>query len=278
MATVPPRSLSMANLHKSSITMFGVIIQMFGVITVTLPAFAEATEGEVVHTTVELLPEPETSPPAPQASQPGTSTASPTTSANASTVKPTEQSQAEAALGARNLSREYARFEVTQSTEQPGHSTFAEHLSTNYASRLRSGVILATVPPTIFAALTIWGVLKLYAHGKADGGGFCNHRDSYEVTTSSYGDDDYYYDDYYTETVYDEPTCEGDEGEVAGIVLISTFGGVGFLATLIPGIVKIAKYSKRTRRLEPLVATNPSSPVSFSLDVGPQSLNAGFRF
>ncbi len=180
-------------------------------------------------------------------------------------VKPPEQLQVEAALGARDLSRDFQRYSLMFPPGPGPRVGFAEYLYRGYEDRRLSGIMLAGVTAPILAGLTLMGTMFLYRHGKRDGGGFC-----------TWDEEDSYYDEY---SYYNETNrgCEGDDGEIIGIIIISTFGSMAVIATLIPGIVKVAKYNKRMRRLSPLVPKAATGP-QFSWGVGPGSLSAKLVF
>lgn len=157
-------------------------------------------------------------------------------------AKPADQLQVEAALGARDLSRDYLRFSAMFPAWVSPRPTFADFLYREYETRRRSGIALAGIVAPIIAGMTVLGSMLLYNHGKEDGGGFCNNT----------WDDDPYND------------CEGDNGELSGIIIISSLGSIATIATFTPGIVKAAKYNKRMRRIAPLV---PGAGLSVSLGV-----------
>ena len=176
-------------------------------------------------------------------------------------IKTQEQLQVEAAMGGRDMTRDYQRYAAMFPPGPGPHIGFAEYLYRGYEARRRSGIMLAGVTAPILAGMTIMGSMLLYRHGVNDGGGFCSWSDN-----SRYYDG-YYYNDY----------CDEDDGEIIGIIMISTFGSIAVIATLIPGIVKTARYNKRMRRIEPLVPMSTVKP-QFSWGVGPGSVSAKLVF
>jgi hypothetical protein len=239
------------------------------------PARADNNSGAVVPTTIPLDPEPQA---------PKTATAVPLASprkaepeAAADLSNSAELQQVEAAMG-RPMTRDYKRFSMIFMNNE-NRPTFARYLYDGYARRRRSGVILAGVVAPILAGFTVIGVMGLYSHGKRDGGGFCNdvdsNADNRNDTYYSDENDDYYR---YEDDEYDHDDCDEDLGELLGIMLISALGGSATIAVLIPGIVKMAKYSKRLNRLSPLVSQEASTAVTFSYSLNPGYLAAGFRF
>ncbi len=133
-----------------------------------------------------------------------------------------------------------------------------ESLQIHYRSKQVTGIVLAGAVAPLFAGLTVLGTLQIYRHGE-DNGGFCNH---------------VYHDDFHDE--YDT-NCEGDRGEVAGIVLVASFGAAATLGVLIPGIVMAVKYSSRLRLLRYRTAHDQAASAGIRLEpvVGPGS--AGLR-
>ena len=172
--------------------------------------------------------------------------------------KTRELLQVEGALG-RNMGREYAGY-----LSRTGHTTiqkigFAVYLRDKYRSKQIAGIVLVGAVAPLLANLTVFGTFQIYRHGLRDDGGFCNH--------VYYDSEDDRYDTH----------CEGDRVEVAGIVVVSSIGGLSTLGVLIPGIVNIVKYSKRLRRITHLASranTIPSN-VRFDYAVGP---GAALRF
>jgi len=170
-------------------------------------------------------------------------------------IKSRDQLQVEAALG-RDLSRQYHRFTAMFPSAE---YTFAEYLHDEYSGRRRRGIMLAGVTAPILASLTVFGSVSLYLHAKEDGYGYCN---------------ELHYPD-------EQNFCDReDTGEIVGIVLISSFGGIATTAVFVPGIVNIARYNKRVRRLSPLVRRSRAGlpRVSFAYTLTPRSLLLGFRF
>ncbi len=141
--------------------------------------------------------------------------------------------------------------------QDPGYTTRMYHM---YSAKRTVGIIMAGVLAPMFAGVTVGGNLLIYRHGREDHGGFCNH-----VTRNDFGD---YRRD-----------CEGDGGELAGMILLSTFGTALTLSMLIPGTVQIGRYGGRIRRLGPMAeGAAPSTPVTFALAVGPKEVSVGFQF
>ena len=186
--------------------------------------------------------------------------------------KPAEQLQVEAALGARDLSRDYQRYATIFRPGSGPNPSFAEFLYRDYAARRRSGVVLAGIVAPILAGFTVMGTMLLYSHGKNDGGGFCNHPTS---TVDTYN----YYDNYYNYNDYDDDRtdCEGDYGEVTGMIIISSLGSLATIAVFTPGIIKVGRYNKRVRRLSPLVPESVTGP-RFSMGLAPGGLSASLVF
>jgi hypothetical protein len=149
-------------------------------------------------------------------------------------TKPLELQEVEAVFGG-NLSRQYQRYEAILSYNPSFTLSFAQYLHDQFASGRRAGLIMAGVVAPILALFTVFGNLWLYSRGHDDGG-FCNHT-TYDAAANRYCRD-----------------CEGDRGEIAGMVLISIAGTAAFLGLFIPGIIKFAKNNKRLRRISPLVA------------------------
>ena len=102
------------------------------------------------------------------------------------------------------------------------------------------------------------GILLLYQHAKADGDGYCSLGGGID----------------------EEDDCDEDDGEIIGIILVATFGGIATLAMFFPGLAKLIKYHRRIRNLEPIVKKpiSNSPRVSFFYGVGPKHISAGFRF
>jgi hypothetical protein len=175
--------------------------------------------------------------------------------------KSAELIQVEAAMG-RNMGREYT---VYMSMTQPNPNRpfgFAGYLQDKYESRRMAGIILAAIVAPIIASITIAGTVQLYRHALRDGGGFCNH---------------VYYDD--VEDEYDTD-CEGDRGEVSGMILISTIGGLATLGVLIPGLARISRYNRRLRRIQHLTARadTKASNIRFTYALNPRDVSIGFKF
>lgn len=225
----------------------GLVFCMGMGLTVAFPVFAEQP---VAPTDVPPPPPPPPDPVPP----PGTVTPGP------NQPKSPDQMQVEAAMG-RPLDREYNAFEATTQYQGAQPSPFASYLYDSYESKRTSGVIMAGVLAPIFASMTVGGTLLLYRHGVTDNGGFCNH-----ITR----DDDGEYN----------RDCRGDRGELSGMIMISTLGTVLTLAMLIPGAVKAARYSKRLRRLDPLVSRSiPSAPPPrLTWAIGPKEVSLGLMF
>lgn len=120
---------------------------------------------------------------------------------------------------------------TTDAAAQRDRDIASESLLIHYRSKQVTGIVLAGAVAPLFAGLTVLGTLQIYRHGIEDDGGFCNH---------------VYYDEFRDE--YDT-NCEGDRGEVAGMVLVASFGTATTLGVLIPGIVMAVKYSSRLRLL-----------------------------
>jgi hypothetical protein len=169
--------------------------------------------------------------------------------------KPVEQQQVEAAMGVRDMSRDYQRYAAIFQNAPTGGTTFAGFLNDEYMARRKSGIVLAGVVAPILAGLTVMGSMLLYSHGKEDGGGFC----------SKTADSDPLND------------CEGDRGELSGIIIISSLGGIATIAVFTPGIIKFAKYNKRARRIKPLVPAPVTQP-QLSFGFGPHSFSARLVF
>ena len=69
--------------------------------------------------------------------------------------------------------------------------------------------------------------------------------------------------------------CTEDDGEIIGMILVASLGGMATVAMFTPGIIKLAKYNKRVRRLEPIVNRQE---VSFFYRISPRYFATGFRF
>ncbi|MBN2343478.1 MAG: hypothetical protein JXX29_04760 [Deltaproteobacteria bacterium] len=175
--------------------------------------------------------------------------------------KPTAQHQVEAVMG-RNMDREYQRYAAVAQYAPELDAGFADFLYDEYTAKRNSGIVLAGVATPLVLSFTALGVVGLYRAGARDEGGFCNHE---------------YYDEF---TEQYETDCKGDYGEVTGIILISTVGGLTAAALFLPGLIKILKYNKRIRRLEPLVAapTAAQQPSRFTFGMGPRSLSLSMQF
>ncbi len=130
-----------------------------------------------------------------------------------------------------------------------------------YESKRIAGIVLAGVVAPMIAGFTAFGAHGIYRHG-LDDGGFCNHV-TYDEWDDEYGTD-----------------CEGDRGEVAGIVLLSTIGGIAGLAVLIPGIVMIAKSGTRLRHIRNLGSTSDGETprARFAFTASSKAVAIGFRF
>jgi hypothetical protein len=171
------------------------------------------------------------------------------------TDKPLELQQVEAALG-RDMGRDFNRYLLMFQYNQYKQTTFASFLAGEYANKRRSGLIMAAIVSPALAGLTTMGCLSLYYAAKKDGGGYCN--------------------DPPDENGFD--TCDEDAGELVGIILISSLGGITTLAVFIPGISKYAKYNKRLRRLKPLLPPEAPPPLSFTFNIDSKYIKVGFRF
>lgn len=198
--------------------------------------------------------------------------------------KPLELQQVEAALGG-DMSRPYRRFQLM--FPSGASFSFARFLYDEYTARRHSGIILAGIVAPILAVLTTLGVVSIWVHAKSDGGGYCPHDEHAEEDDSGYGDtgyDDYGYygeDGDYGGTRDDTSSC-GDEdlGEFVGMIVLGGIGGTATLATLLPGIGKIGKNSKRRRLLHPLVVPKSVSGPRLQLfyNLGPRLSSVGFYF
>ncbi len=204
---------------------------------------------------------PPTGQPAPAPAQPAPQPVQPQTHPVPGPVPPPAQQKSpelthvEGVMG-RPLEREYSRYLAMN--PQPQDERFAAYLYDTYESKRLSGILMAGVFAPIFASATVSGTLLLYLRGRDDNGGFCNH-----VTR----DDGEYQRD-----------CQGDRGELAGMIVISTFGGILTLAMLIPGALRSARYGRRLRRLEHLAGAPGRTPVSFTYAISPKEVSLGFHF
>ena len=160
-----------------------------------------------------------------------------------------ELRRVEAVMG-RSMKREYTVYSA-MAVSGGTDDGFAEYLRNKYIAKRMGGIIMAAVVAPVIASLTVVGTVQLYRHGE-DNGGFCNH-----VVYDEIGDE------------YDTD-CEGDRGELSGMVLLSTIGGLATLGVFIPGMTRVARYTRRINRLTPLVvrADTQRHPVTFDYAVG----------
>ena len=131
-------------------------------------------------------------------------------------------------------------------------------LRDTYESRRMSGIVMSGILAPVFGGFTAMGTFLLYRHGREDGGGFCT-----VMTRDSDGD-------------Y-RRTCEGDRGEVSGIVIVSTVGGILTLAMLVSGVVKLSRSSRQLRRLS-LDDAAERRRVKFNFALSEREVSLGFSF
>ena len=156
-----------------------------------------------------------------------------------------------------NQSGEPSAPTSAQSEGPPERS--ANDLYDAYESKRMVGIVTAGILAPVFAGVTTMGTYLLYRNGRDDGGGFCTH-----ITRDSDGD-------------Y-RRTCKGDRGELAGIIIVSTAGGILTLAMLISGVVRISRSSRRLRRLSLNDEESALRPVQFRLALSEREVSVGFSF
>ena len=159
----------------------------------------------------------------------------------------------------RHRSEGETSMQPSAAQNQPPPARSAMDLHDTYESKRIAGIVTAGILAPVFAGFTAMGTYLLYRHARDDGGGFCTH-----ITRDS--DNDY------------QRTCEGDRGELAGIIIVSTAGGILTLAMLISGVVKISRSSRRLRRLSFFGARPDPRPGIFSFTLSEREVSLGFSF
>ena len=121
-----------------------------------------------------------------------------------------------------------------------------------------SGVIMAAVVAPIIMGIGVAGTLLIWRHGCADDGGFCNH---------------YTYDGHF------ERDCQGDRGEVAGMISVGVIAGGLALAMLTAGLVKHNRYKRRQRRFAlGLPPSQSTAHLTSKIALGREEVSLGFNF
>ncbi len=128
-----------------------------------------------------------------------------------------------------------------------------------YESKRMAGIVMAGILAPVFGGITTMGTVLIYRKGLNDDGGFC-------TVMARERDDDY------------RRTCEGDRGEIAGIILVSSFGGILTLAMLVSGVVKLGRSSRGLRRLALTDSQSDLSPLRFRFAVSEREVSFGFSF
>ena len=128
-----------------------------------------------------------------------------------------------------------------------------------YESNRITGIVMAGILAPVFGGITAMGTTLLYRHGREDNGGFC-------TVIARESDGDY------------RRTCEGDRGELAGIILVSSVGGILTLAMLVSGVIKLSRSSRRLRRLSLDGAEPELRPLEFRFAMSEREVALGFAF